>query len=62
MKISSCGEHIVSCDEEENVSDNNSMQHGVWAKSGSERPHFPFTDKRGINVQIEDPSYPPGIF
>jgi hypothetical protein len=35
-KISSYGEHSVSFDEEENVSDNSSMQHGIWAKSGTE--------------------------
>jgi hypothetical protein len=54
--MSSCGEQIITSDEEENVSDNNSMQHGVWAKSGSEQPLFPFTDKPAINVDLEDPS------
>jgi hypothetical protein len=36
MKISSWGEQSVSSDEEENVSDNSSMQHDMWAKSGAE--------------------------
>jgi hypothetical protein len=42
VKISSCGEHSVSSDEEEHVSDNNSMLHGIWAKSGAQQPHLPF--------------------
>jgi hypothetical protein len=42
VKISSCGEQSVSSDEEENGSDNSSMQHGIWAMSGGERPHFPY--------------------
>jgi hypothetical protein len=58
VKILSCGEQNVSSDEEENVSDNGTMQHGVWAKSGAELPHFPFTGKHGINVDLEDPSNP----
>jgi hypothetical protein len=56
-KMSSCGEQSVSSDEEESVSDS-SVQHGVWAKSGAERPHFPLTGKPGINVYLEDPSNP----
>jgi hypothetical protein len=36
-KNSSCGQS-VSCDEEENVSDNSGMQHGMWTKSGAEQP------------------------
>jgi hypothetical protein len=35
MKISSSGEQSVSPDEEENVSDSSSMQHGIWTKSGA---------------------------
>jgi hypothetical protein len=31
-----CSEQNVSSDEEENVGDNSSMQHGIWAKSGAE--------------------------
>jgi hypothetical protein len=62
VKISSCGEQSVSSDEEENVSDKSSMQHGIWAKSSAERPHFPFTGKPGINVDLEDPSNPPAYF
>jgi hypothetical protein len=54
VKILSFGEQSVSSVEEENVSDNSIMQHGVWAKSGAERPHFPFTGKSGINVDLED--------
>jgi hypothetical protein len=43
---------MSSCDEEENVSDNSSMQHGIWAKSGAERPRFLFTGKTGLNVDL----------
>jgi hypothetical protein len=35
VKISSCGEQGVSS-EKENVSDNSSMQHSIWEKSGAE--------------------------
>jgi hypothetical protein len=58
VKISPRGEQSVSSDEEENVSDNSSMQHGMWAKSAAERTRFPFTGKPGINVDLEDPSNP----
>jgi hypothetical protein len=57
VKISSCGEQSVSS-EEENDSDNSSMQHGIWAKLGAGQPYFPFTGKPGINVELEDPSKP----
>jgi hypothetical protein len=43
--MSSCAEHSVSSDEEENVSANSRMQHGNWVKSGAKRPHFTFTAK-----------------
>jgi hypothetical protein len=52
----SCGEQSVSSDEEENVSDNSSMQHHKWAKSGAKQPRFPFAGKPGINVDLEGPS------
>jgi hypothetical protein len=55
VKILSCGERSVSSDEEENVSDS-SMQHDIWAKSVAEVPHFPFTGKPSINVDLEYPS------
>jgi hypothetical protein len=58
VKISSCGEQSVSSDEGENISDNSSMQHGIWAESSAKQPHFPFTGKPGINVHLEDPSNP----
>jgi hypothetical protein len=58
VNILSCGEHSVSSDEEENVSDNISMQHGIWAKSGAQQPPFPFTGKPGIYVDLKDPSNP----
>jgi hypothetical protein len=32
VKISSCSERSVNCDEEENVSDSSSKQNGIWAK------------------------------
>jgi hypothetical protein len=35
-KFLSCGEESVSSDEEENISDSSSMQHGIWVKSGAE--------------------------
>jgi hypothetical protein len=48
----------VSSDEAENVSNNSSTQHDVWANLGAERPYFHFTGKPGINVDLEDPSNP----
>jgi hypothetical protein len=36
VKIPSWGEQSVTSHEEENISDNSSMQHGIWAKSGAE--------------------------
>jgi hypothetical protein len=58
VKILSCGEESVSSDDEENVSDNRSMQHAICVKSGDKGPYFPFTCKPGINVDLEDPSNP----
>jgi hypothetical protein len=52
----------VGSDEEENVSDNSSMHHDIWAKSGAEWPHFLFTGKPGINVDLEDPLNPLDYF
>jgi hypothetical protein len=49
---------VVSSDEEENVSGNSNTQHGIWTKSGARQPHFPFTGKPNINVDLEDPSEP----
>jgi hypothetical protein len=57
VKILSCGEQSVSSDEE-NANDKSSMEHGTWAKSGVERPRFPFTGKPGMNVDLKDPSNP----
>jgi hypothetical protein len=54
VKISSGGERSVSCNEAENISDNSSMQHDVWANSGSERPCFAFIDKPAIHVDLGD--------
>jgi hypothetical protein len=34
------------------------LQHGTWAKSGAERPHYPFIGKPGMYIDLEDPSYP----
>jgi hypothetical protein len=36
VKILSCGEQSVISDEEQNVTDNSSMQHCIWVKSGAE--------------------------
>jgi hypothetical protein len=58
VKMSSCVEQSGSSNEEGNVSDSTSMQHGVWAKSGADWPHFPFTGKHGINFDLVDPSNP----
>jgi hypothetical protein len=58
VKILSCGEQSVSWNDEENVSDSSSMQHGIWAKTASEQPCFPFTDKTDINIDLGDPSNP----
>jgi hypothetical protein len=52
MKISSRAEQSVGSDEAKNVSDNSSMQPDVWANLGAERPHFPFTGKPGINIDL----------
>jgi hypothetical protein len=54
VKISSGGEESVSSDDAQNVSDNSSMQPDIWENSGAERPRFPFTDKPGINDDLED--------
>jgi hypothetical protein len=48
VKILFCGEQKICSDEEENVSDNSSMQHGMWAKSGADQSRLIFTDKPGI--------------
>jgi hypothetical protein len=56
VKISSGGEQSVSSNEAENVSNNSSMQPDIWANSGAEQPHFPFTGKCDINVDLEGPS------
>jgi hypothetical protein len=58
VKISSCCEQSVSSDEEENVSDNSSIQHGIWTKSGSGRRCFPFTAKPGLMLIYETPVTP----
>jgi hypothetical protein len=58
VNISFGSEQSVSSDGAENVSDNSSMQPDVQVNSGAERPHFPFTGKPGINVDLEDPSKP----
>jgi hypothetical protein len=36
MKILSCDEQSISSGEEENVSNNSSMQHSIWKKSGAD--------------------------
>jgi uncharacterized protein affecting Mg2+/Co2+ transport len=56
VKISSCGEQPVISDEEKYVSDNSNMQYGIWSESGTMRPHFSFTGKTGINIDLEDHS------
>jgi hypothetical protein len=58
VEISLGGGQSVSSDETENVSDNSSMQLDVGEISGTEQPHFPFTGKPGINVDLEDHSNP----
>jgi hypothetical protein len=55
-EYSDISESEYSSDSEINGSDNSSMQHGIWAKSGAERPRFLFTGKPGIIVDLEDPS------
>jgi hypothetical protein len=62
VKILLDGEQSVSSYEAENVNDNRSKQPDTWTNSGAERPHFSFTGKPGINVDLEDSSNPPGIF
>jgi hypothetical protein len=56
VKILSCEKSVSS--EEANVSENSSMQHGIWTKSVAEQPRFPFTGKPRINVDSVDPSNP----
>jgi hypothetical protein len=34
------------------------MQPDIWANSGAEWPHFPFTGKPGKNVDLEGLSNP----
>jgi hypothetical protein len=58
VKISSYCEQSVNSDEEENVSDNSSIQHGIWTKSRPGKTHFPFTGKPGLNIDIGDTSNP----
>jgi hypothetical protein len=46
---------ISSESEEDHCSDDeaeNDIQHGTWTKAGTERPHFPFIGKPGLNVKI----------
>jgi hypothetical protein len=50
VSISSGGEQSIVSDEAENISDNSSMQHDVWANLGAEQPCLP-----SINVDLEDP-------
>jgi len=38
--------------EEDNASDSSDMQHHIWTTYGTER-HFPFSAKRGLNIQLE---------
>jgi hypothetical protein len=54
VKNLSYDEQSVRSDDEENVNDNSSMQHGIWAKPASER-RFPFAGKPGINVDYKRP-------
>jgi hypothetical protein len=58
VKILSRGAQSGSSDEAENVSNNSSIQPGIWANSGAEQPHFQFTGKPGTNVDLEVPSSP----
>jgi hypothetical protein len=44
VKILSSGEQSVISDEKEIVSDNSSMQNGMWADTGAEQPHLLFTE------------------
>jgi hypothetical protein len=52
------GKQSASSDEAENVRNISSVHSDIWANSGAERPHFSFTGKPGINVDLEDPSNP----
>jgi hypothetical protein len=58
VKILSCGEQNVSSDEEENISDNSSMQHGIYGQSQVLIECFPFTGKPVLNFDFEEPSNP----
>jgi hypothetical protein len=54
VKILSSSKENASSNNEDNVRDNNGMQHGTWTKLGSEWPHFPFKSKPGLNVNVEN--------
>jgi hypothetical protein len=62
VKILPCGEQSVSSVEERNVSDSNTRQQCMRARSNAERPRFQFTGKPGINVDLEDPNNPMEYF
>jgi hypothetical protein len=41
-------------DAEDNANDNSDMQHSTWTRVGPERPRFPFSQKPGTNIDLED--------
>jgi hypothetical protein len=44
----------ANSDYEENASDNSDMRHHTWPRVGTDRLHFPFSEKRDINVDSKD--------
>jgi hypothetical protein len=53
VDMSSGSEQRESSDNEYNANDNSDMQHNTWTRSDAERPHFPFSGKPGISVDLE---------
>jgi hypothetical protein len=56
VKFLSDSEQTDSSDDEDNVNDDNDMQHGTWTKVGAERLRVLFSGKLGLNVHLEDPN------
>ena len=51
----------IASDSEDQSSDNvidTDTHHGTWTNVGTERPHFPFIGKPGLNIKIENSENP----
>jgi hypothetical protein len=56
VKFLSGSKQSDSSDDKDNVNYDSDIQHGTWTKVGTEWPHFPFSGKPGLNIDIEDPN------